>query len=130
MLTSGLSRGRHKPIEVSGAAIGDFERQYLRHLVRMQGPHAIAKGAEKIGTGLDQAKHLVVFVEIAIPSVDGPNGTDDIDARRESLLDQRPGYCLRLLPVWCGDVNLQSSRHALQSTSRAGKVRTLPDASS
>lgn len=74
-----IGRQRRGPVDV--------EHDDLGQLVGVQGHQALAQAPDGALGGLDQQRHLVVDLDLALPAVDAAHG-QGVDAGGEALLDE------------------------------------------
>ncbi len=61
----------------------------------MQRPDSLLQFGVTRGRGLDQQRHLGIFLDRVVPAIDGPDSRQHVDAGSQPLLDQCAGQRLR-----------------------------------
>src|SRR6476660_5862235 len=96
---AGLADVGFDPFRIGIDELVDRPGDDARHVVAMERGDA---GHQRIGLtigGLEDGRDLLRRLDRSLPTVDGPDGPEDIDAGGEPLLDHPPADALRLIGV-------------------------------
>ena len=77
-----------KPAGVRLGCAGDFKDKKLWRVVAVHLVYGVLKRAKASGVGLDEQQEFLGAFNIALPTIDGLDWADDIDAGGEFALDQ------------------------------------------
>src|SRR5207302_8887883 len=83
-----------EPLEIARRSLNDGQRNDLRYCIAMQVPDAFAQRRHLLPLGLDEEEESPVLADVSFPALDRGQPRDNVDAGRESLLDQSTCYRL------------------------------------